>query len=1205
MTSTTSNLDEVSEDIPESENFEDFEDNRNNTFGKTPDGTGEIFLSLFLFWRLVYNLLLGYLLHTQSNSKFMIRLCKKWGFRNTVGTFNKPKNEWVEFIQNQLQKKIGTEIYYDSLPIEFNAWLLFRALVDLVLTNDLACFVMFALCYYQVPEKIKLTDLLRFFGGTVLILFNIWVKVDAYRIVKDYSWYWGDFFFTIESGQKFNGVFELAPHPMYSLGYIGFYGTALITKSYLVLFASLGAHIAQFVFLHVVETPHNEKTSGTRELYKQNYLDHEIHHLYFRRDLIVIKNFDWFRSSDFFALIIAVYSVVLALMVGPANEPWKLGLYVGQAVFWRFIHTIVLGAVLHFQSTNKFWSRHFIKFGESPKDAFNHWKIIYNLSQTMTFLSFFICAWRLYSLPANWTYGTILLKHTLGLLLIGLHLWTAISIYHVLGDFGWFYGDFFIDELMYRSSRAKKHRQTQKQGKRMSHDFHGMSPQKFAHSRRSSLQTSTLSKSSSNAKSEPTLRLLRYSGIYRFVNNPEKIMGHAAFWGLSLITSSWVLFAITLFGQISNWMFLHYVETPHMKRLYGEEQVRSESGVQMVLRKEVKKVEKAVERVVEKIEEVTKDTMREVREKLFEGEEKQRGSEIDEELDQLKESWDEAVNDKYKRAVFDLDGNDDEDEITVRDAESDGLRKRIQSNLQRSTETEDDETSDDQFLFTGNRVKKSIRNRKKLKRLASFTDAVNAGRQAVHDLVEEVEKVVDQAAPRVRTIVQRVTETVTQREGIDPFQHLPLELYSLTFPSLESGKPRRNGPPRFRLGEPIIIEFTGPRETIKHNDWVGLYSITQNHRNDLTTSQSRGRWMFLTGMNQYDEDAPPSLVLKRPHATASPGSEQSQHDVLPEKFQFTGEPMASNTSYGAFGLTSVEIVPSSEPGLRLVRGRLTFRADKLPWTVGVYEARYHYDLKYHVLAISRPFEVVAEPFLLYTPDWKLTVKSQGSRKWKRGENGNHENTSENGVTSADEGELMLKAFEKVELCGDDLRSVYEPELNVPVEDDGYDGSSDSDSLKLFRGDEELKPFLLDDKMMVKEIEVVLREYVGRILDIEEDEEELGAGDDILSRVKVSEKCTYKNKSIFFKWANKWAVSYSKYQEVVSRRIVYAVKQVFGVEFSWKVVGFLRTTQQLAVRIHEAHVALTPQDSRELWVEEEEERNRLNSKSSKEFKTVAT
>ncbi|KAJ3062320.1 hypothetical protein HDU98_001791, partial [Podochytrium sp. JEL0797] len=48
-----------------------------------------------------------------------------------------------------------------------------------------------------------------------------------------------------------------------------------------------------------------------------------------------------------------------------------------------------------------------------------------------------------------------------------------------------------------------------------------------------------------------------------------------------------------------------------------------------------------------------------------------------------------------------------------------------------------------------------------------------------------------------------------------------------------------------------------------------------------------------------------------------------------------------------------------------------------------------------------------------------------------------------------------------------------------------------------------------------------------------------------------------------------------YKEQVAKRIVYGIKQMFGIDFSWHVVGYMGTVRLLARRIFEAKQALSP------------------------------
>lgn len=110
-------------------------------------------------------------------------------------------------------------------------------------------------------------------------------------------------------------------------------------------------------------------------------------------------------------------------------------------------------------------------------------------------------------------------------------------------------------------------------------------------------------------------------------------------------------------------------------------------------------------------------------------------------------------------------------------------------------------------------------------------------------------------------------------------------------------------------GAPIRVKWTAP---VKHSkkDWVGLYMVTDNRSRDVTEVSSLGRWV-----------------------PTSPGyyGESNDHGVVE-----SDEPM---------------------PDSNLVCGEVLFEGDRLWWTQGVFEFRYHHDGSHQVISISEPFEV--------------------------------------------------------------------------------------------------------------------------------------------------------------------------------------------------------------------------------------------------------
>ncbi|PRT56338.1 Phosphatidylethanolamine N-methyltransferase [Wickerhamiella sorbophila] len=478
-----------------------------------------VFFAMFLSWRAAYNAGIGYLLYKQSNHKALTELTKKY-------KIFEPSDWWVHrFVMKDLRARLSVETNEEvnKYPNELKTWILFRHLVDLILMSDFLAYVLLGISVLHSTDHSWIVVCARWAAGLLLLAFNLWVKIDAHRVVKDYAWYWGDFFFLEDVNLTFDGVFELAPHPMYSIGYAAYYGASLITSSMTLFVASVTAHMAQFAFLIFVENPHIEKTYNPAGSNKKAD-DQDDLTMFTPKAMIGLLNFNFTRSSDI--LVLALVSTTILLYFAPQSAVLNIILF-ATALCWRTIHTVGLGLLLRLQSDRKKWTRLFLKYGLTAKDAFSQWQAIYNATIVMSYVSLLVLGLRNWESPLNVPFWVF--RYIVGVMLIALQGWTSWSIFDSLGEYGWFYGDFFYI--------------------------------KYGHQ-------------------------LTYSGIYRYLNHPERLAGIAGVWGLASICCSSLVTTMAFIWTFYNIGFIQFVEKPHMKKLYGAQNVERDSGVRKNIRKQ-------------------------------------------------------------------------------------------------------------------------------------------------------------------------------------------------------------------------------------------------------------------------------------------------------------------------------------------------------------------------------------------------------------------------------------------------------------------------------------------------------------------------------------------------------------------------------------------------------------------------------------------
>ncbi|KAJ3051005.1 phosphatidylethanolamine N-methyltransferase, partial [Rhizophlyctis rosea] len=293
-------------------------------------------------------------------------------------------------------------------------------------------------------------------------------------------------------------------------------------------------------------------------------------------------------------------------------------------------------------------------------------------------------------------------------------------------------------------------------------------------------------------------------------------------------------------------------------------------------------------------------------------------------------------------------------------------------------------------------------------------------RRGVEQIVEDLEELVEGVRPKLRHLLSESTLKVAKftapKRVVPP--SVDTSLYSVRVVSDKE---------KIQLGDPLKIEITVPKSTLKSRDWIGVYPLGDNPSSDVTTRRSNGRWTFIDGSH-----------------TTSPSSASTTPPTLSPSL--------------TLGSTQFTPIPGND---KLIRATLTLEGDRVPWKVGVWECRYHFDEGYGVVSVSDAIEVGVEEF-----------------EWMSG-----------------------------------------------------DGEKERVTERLVEG---------------------LGRCFGRPITPSEDLwEASGAG-------IVGDAATVR-----------------KAREKMSKRVVYFVKVVFGIEFSERVVEFVRTGERFGERIYEAREVLTP------------------------------
>ena len=327
-----------------------------------------------IFWRLCCNVGLGLLLNRQSHDSTLT----KW-----IGAIKMRKPASMTWWRRFERSTVGAlvkgattngedfDVLGDrSVPAAFSAWVALRSIINIVEVNDVVAFILTVILYghtsrpnasliifgWSFALMLPLCDVL----GLTLIGISLYSKLEARRTGGEFAWYWGDFFFLRLGDVELlsNNIFDLFPHPMYTVGYAWTYGCAILARSYAVLALAMAFHLSQLAFLMLVEVPHVEKLYSPR-------LDDEnakVRYSWPRRvwSLSGIPDFDITSDVDVtLALSITFFLCGVGLgsfRGGPLDDDV---FFVLLALFWHVVANLVKTYILVMQDRDKRWTAFF------------------------------------------------------------------------------------------------------------------------------------------------------------------------------------------------------------------------------------------------------------------------------------------------------------------------------------------------------------------------------------------------------------------------------------------------------------------------------------------------------------------------------------------------------------------------------------------------------------------------------------------------------------------------------------------------------------------------------------------------------------------------------------------------------------------------------------------------------------------------------